>query len=96
MAEGIEELIADYTYVASYRLSEAVRQQGFLVAHSGMGADELFGGYPRYLAFNILNKLGSLSKFILPFLVFYNQKKAGRLISAINAETPWDRDWETY
>lgn len=91
MAEGIEELIADYTYVASYRLSEAVRQQGFLVAHSGMGADELFGGYPRYLAFNILNKLGSLSKFILPFLVFYNQKKAGRLISAINAETPWDR-----
>ena len=49
VASGTEELISDFTYIASQEISEAARQSGFKVMLSGMGADEVFAGYPRYL-----------------------------------------------
>jgi asparagine synthase (glutamine-hydrolysing) len=48
VAKGTEELISDYTYFASFELAKAARSAGFKVMLSGMGGDEVFGGYPRY------------------------------------------------
>ena len=49
VASGTEELVSDFTYIASQEISEAARRSGFKVMLSGMGADEVFAGYPRYL-----------------------------------------------
>lgn len=43
-----EEPIADFTYQISERISFKSRELGYKVMLSGMGADEIFGGYPRY------------------------------------------------
>lgn len=91
MAEGIEELIGDYTFIASLKLSELVRQNGYIVAHSGMGADEIFGGYPRYLAFKLIDKYSFVLRFLVPILRFLKSKKSGRLISSINAKNVHDK-----
>lgn len=91
MADGIEELIGDYTFIASLKLSELVRQYGYIVAHSGMGADEIFGGYPRYLAFKLIDKYTFALRFIVPILRFLKSKKSGRLISSINAKNVHDK-----
>lgn len=56
---GIEELISDFTYIPTKLVSKVAAENGYKVMLSGMGADELFGGYPRYF----LVKL-SESKFI--------------------------------
>ncbi len=46
-----EEPIADFTGVSSYKISRKAQQLGFKVMLSGMGADELYAGYPRYQFF---------------------------------------------
>jgi asparagine synthase (glutamine-hydrolysing) len=48
MTIALEEPISDYTFVSSQTISKAARDAGFTVMLSGMGADEIFGGYPRY------------------------------------------------
>lgn len=48
VAIGTEELISDYTFIASANLSKVARENGFKVMLSGMGGDEVFLGYPRY------------------------------------------------
>lgn len=48
VAVGVEEPISDYTFMASAAIAGAAREAGFTVMLSGMGGDELFGGYPRY------------------------------------------------
>jgi asparagine synthase (glutamine-hydrolysing) len=49
VARGTEELISDYTYTASDLLSHNAHAAGYKVMLSGMGGDELFAGYPRYI-----------------------------------------------
>ena len=48
VVEGVEEPISDLTYMASQQLAALAKERGFTVMLSGMGADELFGGYLRY------------------------------------------------
>lgn len=48
VARNTEELISDYTFWPTYQLSQAAREKGYKVMLSGMGADEIFAGYPRY------------------------------------------------
>lgn len=64
VANWNEELMLDFTFISSYNLSKAAREKGFLVMLSGMGADELFGGYNRYQL--LVNK--RVYKVVLPFL----------------------------
>jgi len=45
---GVEEPISDLTYKVSSDLAWLAKSKGFTVMLSGMGADELFGGYLRY------------------------------------------------
>ena len=64
VAVGNEELMADFTFQSSKLLSQKVRDQGFIVMLSGMGADEIFAGYSRYK----LVKYDYLFKIVQPIL----------------------------
>jgi asparagine synthase (glutamine-hydrolysing) len=73
ISRGVEEPIADYTYISSLALSKEVREKGFKVMLSGMGADEIFEGYPRYR----LIKYESLYRLLVPFIdVVFGRKKS--------------------
>lgn len=86
VAVGNEELISDFTFFSSYMVSRAARDNGFKVMLSGMGADEIFAGYPRYqllIAKNIF--------FVFkPFIIFWGKrsekfrKKIDRFLSFIH------------
>ncbi len=92
VALGIEELCSDNTYLATVQLCRKIRAKGFKVVLSGMGADELFGGYPRYLVI----KYRKIFKLTLPFLILGKgvlkrnrslSKKIERLLGALMAPT---------
>ena len=85
-AKHCEELLADYTFWATYKLSKVARDNGFIVMLSGMGADEIFAGYPRYLItkYHFMVKLFYPLILILYKLKIYpkkHDKKIERLIS---------------
>ncbi|MEL7834103.1 asparagine synthase (glutamine-hydrolyzing) [Fodinibius sp. Rm-B-1B1-1] len=64
IAKLSEEPIKDYTFISSMGLSKEVSREGYKVMLSGMGADEIFSGYPRYQ----LAKYGKYFAFFFPFL----------------------------
>lgn len=72
VAIGNEELIADFTFQSSKLLSQKVREKDFIVMLSGMGADEIFAGYPRYR----MVKYEALFKLIKPFTAFLKKSKS--------------------
>ena len=79
VAVGNEELMADFTFQSSKMLSQKVRDKGFIVMLSGMGADEIFAGYPRY-KFVKYDYIFKIAKPVLPFLkrVKHLSKKVDR------------------
>ncbi|HFQ5001896.1 TPA: asparagine synthase (glutamine-hydrolyzing) [Vibrio vulnificus] len=93
VAENTEELLSDYTFWATYQLSEAARKNGYKVMLSGMGGDEAFAGYPRY---HVLSKhklftvLSPVLKLLLKFRIFPKNldKKFERLVS-YSTEKNW-------
>lgn len=86
VALNSEEMVSDYTFWATYKLSQAAKSAGYTVMLSGMGGDEVFAGYPRY---SILKnhrwvKLSRpLLKFMWKFKLYPNKyaKKFERLLS---------------
>lgn len=96
VALGNEELIADFTFQSSKILSEKVRDKGFVVMLSGMGADEIFAGYPRYRMvkyehlfgfviplLTVFKRFTSLSKKIDRFKNYYSEKNFGMKYSSL-------------
>ena len=69
VARHTEELISDYTFLPTYELSKAARKNGYTVMLSGMGGDEIFAGYPRY----ILVKYEKLFRPFLPLFKFLHK-----------------------
>ena len=65
----MDEPIADPAIIASYLISEYARKNGTTVLLSGQGADELFGGYPRYQAMYLVNLFQILPSFIQGWVV---------------------------
>ena len=93
VADNTEELISDYTFWSTYLLSKAARDSGYKVMLSGMGGDEVFAGYPRYLVV----KYHSLIKLLAPIFKLLNyaslvpnslSKKFDRLLSYLE-----EQDW---
>lgn len=58
-----EELISDYTFLASMELAKKSKKNGYTVMLSGMGADEIFGGYSKYKLLIYRRFFSLLSKF---------------------------------
>lgn len=48
IADALDDPVADYAVLPTYKLGQFVRQGGLKVVLSGEGGDELFGGYGRY------------------------------------------------
>jgi len=65
----MDEPIADPAIIASYLISQYARKNGTTVLLSGQGADELFGGYPRYQAMHLVNLFQILPSFIQGWVV---------------------------
>jgi asparagine synthase (glutamine-hydrolysing) len=60
----LEEPVADPAAITTYLICREARRE-MPVMLSGMGGDEVFAGYPRYLAFVIARALGSLPPTLL-------------------------------
>lgn len=86
VARYSEELISDYTFWSTYLLSCAAREQGYKVMLSGMGGDEAFAGYPRYMVLKnhvIIKLMSPLLTVMNKFKIFPRSlsKKFERLVS---------------
>ena len=60
MVDILDEPIGDPAAINTLLMCEAARERGVKVILSGMGADELFGGYRKHLACVIASKYGRL------------------------------------
>ncbi|QPO19677.1 asparagine synthase (glutamine-hydrolyzing) [Pseudomonas sp. Y39-6] len=86
VAANTEELVSDYTFWATYRLSAEARKSGYTVMLSGMGGDEAFAGYPRYKVLKhhrLIRLLYPVLNALLKLKLFPKQldKKFERLVS---------------
>ncbi|WP_258807270.1 asparagine synthase (glutamine-hydrolyzing) [Pseudidiomarina sp. CB1] len=94
VARNVEEPISDFTFFSSFQLSSAASRKGFKVMLSGMGADEIFGGYPRYQAMayhKYMKPFRKLIRFIINARLVPNslKNKVDRLSNFLDEE-----DWE--
>ncbi|MDK2046965.1 asparagine synthase (glutamine-hydrolyzing) [Aliarcobacter butzleri] len=84
-----EELNADFTYSISEKISKKARLKNYIVMLSGMGADEIFGGYPRYKVVKYKRFYKFISYLLIPFknIIKKNKslnKKVDRFFNSIN------------
>lgn len=91
IVNSTEELNADFTYSISEKISIEARNKNYVVMLSGMGADEIFGGYPRYKIVKYKNFFKFLSFMLKPFksLLKKNRslsKKVDRFFSSVNED----------
>jgi len=70
----LEEPVADPAAISTYLICRAARER-MPVMLSGMGGDEMFAGYPRYLAYRLSRALDRLPAPVL--------RLAGRSVSAV-------------
>ena len=56
----VDEPFADASILPTHFLARTVKEEGVTVVLSGDGADELFAGYPTYVAQTVANSIGTL------------------------------------
>jgi asparagine synthase (glutamine-hydrolysing) len=62
MVDALDEPIGDPAAINTLLMCEAARERGVKVILSGMGADELFGGYRKQMACVMASKYGTLPR----------------------------------
>ena len=60
MVDMLDEPIGDPAAINTFLMCQAARERGVKVILSGMGADELFGGYRKHLACQLASRFNSL------------------------------------
>jgi len=74
--------------VNSYFISQCAHEAGLKAVLSGLGGDELFGGYPSFKRIGLLNQLSKLPGFVKSLARFAPNDAMTRL-SFLNAQTPY-------
>jgi asparagine synthase (glutamine-hydrolysing) len=69
MAETLDEPIGDAAAINTFLICKAARDAGVKVLLSGMGADEIFGGYRRHYASLLADRYRRLPQFVRRGLV---------------------------
>jgi asparagine synthase (glutamine-hydrolysing) len=93
METSLGQPFADSSIVPTYHLSRAVRGMA-TVALSGDGADELFGGYDRYRAMELLARWNPIARMMpraVPIGSLAKQERYRRLAAAARAEIASER-----
>jgi len=78
LAENTEDLIADFTFLASEAISAEAAKRDYKIMLSGMGADELFCGYQRYYMVKYEAIYKGISILLQPF---YSILKRSKILS---------------
>ena len=65
--------------INSWFISRFAKEKGLKAVLSGIGADELFGGYPSFKRMAIINALAILPKFVLKGFLKINQQRFKRI-----------------
>ena len=64
LAKHFDQPFADTSFIPTYGISRAIREQGIICALSGDGGDEAFGGYPSFWRLNRLVQLMRLPEWL--------------------------------
>jgi asparagine synthase (glutamine-hydrolysing) len=105
--DKLDEPIADPSLLPTYLLSRFTRQNGIIVALSGDGGDEMFGGYPKYYIHRYAELYNSLPEVFRKSVVnklfgfvplrpenrFFNYKAERFLSSAIYSTRHRNQFW---
>ena len=65
--------------VNSYFVSKAAHENNLKTVLSGVGADELFGGYPSFNRIETLKKVSKIPSFLLRLMEYFPNEKISRL-----------------
>ena len=92
VAQNTEDLVSDFTFIATEKISKKSKERNYKIMLSGMGADELFCGYPRYKIVNYENTFKLFKMLIKPlyYLIKINKsysKKVDRFFSYFSAKS---------
>ena len=65
--------------INSYFVSKAAHSNGLKAVLSGVGADEIFGGYPSFSRIGLVDRLSNIPNFILKAMEKFPNEKVSRL-----------------
>ena len=86
VAENTEDLVSDFTFIATEEISSESKKIGYKIMLSGMGADELFCGYPRYKMVRFEGMYRFISKLTKPlYPILKNSKSISKKIDRFYA-----------
>jgi len=76
VAENTDDLVSDFTFIATEEISRESKERNYKIMLSGMGADELFCGYPRYTMVNYENRFRFLATLMRPLYPLLKNNKS--------------------
>jgi len=76
VAKSTEDLVSDFTFLATEEISQESKKQDYKIMLSGMGADELFCGYPRYKMIHYDTLYRTMALLLRPLYPILKRKRS--------------------
>jgi asparagine synthase (glutamine-hydrolysing) len=89
MVYHLEEILVDPAAINTYLISRSAKSMGISVLLSGIGADEIFGGYRIHRAMEFLNKKGYLNNNLTKLISLGVLKMPNGLLGSKNKYIRW-------